>query len=163
MQNLPMRLAEAVAEKIENWGLIPWGAKTPIACLLPEYDTTRERGLKIAVIPSNITTDSRVARGVIKQIFATQVTIMKYLPDGDANEANDALNLAERLTALFSGEDIYVDGIRFSVSAVVMFGASEVLWNGDYQIDGLLKQETLAPADVFSSSFVVIATRYIVR
>ncbi len=160
MQNLPMKLAEAIAAKIESWGITP---VKPETCLLPEYDTTRERGLKVAVIPSNITTDNRFARGIVKQIFSTQVTIMKYLPDGDSQAADDALKLAEQLNTRFSGEDIYVEGIRFSVSAVVMFGASEVLWNGDYQIDGLLKQETLAPADVFSSSFVVIATRYIVK
>lgn len=158
--NFPVAVAQAVADKLVELGIME---TAPEVALVPWYDTQTERDIKVVVLPSNITTDSRVGRGIIKQVFAVQITVMKYLQDGDISYANDALKLIDDMTKGLTGEDITAEGYRLSISAVVMYGATEILWNGDYQIDGLLKQETLANADVFSSSFVVVCTRYLVK
>lgn len=157
-KNVPVLVAEAIAKKMVEAGIV---AEEPPVELTPWYDTQNERDVKISVTPSNITTDTRVARGVIKQIFATQVNFMKYLPEGDIEPANEVLDMAEKLTQTFAGARLTIRDVTVDVNAVLMFGATEILWNGDWQVDGLMKSTALIESDVFASSFVVVASRYL--
>lgn len=154
--NLPTALANKIADLIVEWDIWP---ERPEVTLLPEYDTQTEDGLKIFVMPSNVATDSYVARDMIKQTFATQVVIMKYLPDTDIESANDALNIITDISEKFAIEKLEFADTYVKMRSIIMLGASEVMWNGDFQVDGLLKQETLAEGDVFSASLVLVGER----
>lgn len=156
--NLPTALANAIADKIVEWGI--WYER-PLIKLLPEYDTTKDDGIKLFVMPSNVTTDSYVARGCIKQLFATQVVTMQYLPDTDIDIANDALNILTDISEKFANQKIEFSDTFVMIKTIIMLGATEVMWNGDYQVDGLLKQDTLSDADVLSTSLVLVGERFL--
>ena len=159
-RSLSFLVADAIADKICKRGIF---ANRPEVCLLPQYDTAVDRELKLFVVPSNITTDTIVGRDTFRQLFATQLMAIKYIPDSRIEAADEALKVLEDVSVEFVNEKLYFGGIWAKVKTVVMVGASEVLWNGDYQIDGLLRNSTFAEADTMATSFVIVSERFVAK
>lgn len=159
-RSLSFLLADAIADKIYKDGIF---IKRPEVCLLPQYDTATETELKLFLVPSNITTDTIVGRDTFRQLFATQLMAIKYVPDSRIEAADEALKVLEDVSVAFVNEKIYFGNVWAKVKTCVMVGASEVLWNGDYQIDGLLRNSTFAESDTMATSFVIVSERFLAK
>lgn len=159
-RSLSFLLADAIADKIYKDGIF---IKRPEVCLLPQYDTATETELKLFLVPSNITTDTIVGRDTFRQLFATQLMAIKYVPDSRIEAADEALKVLEDVSIAFVNEKLYFGNVWAKVKTCVMVGASEVLWNGDYQIDGLLRNSTFAESDTMATSFVIVSERFLAK
>lgn len=159
-KSLSFLLADAIADKIYKDGIF---FKRPEVCLLPQYDTATETELKLFLVPSNITTDTIVGRDTFRQLFATQLMAIKYVPDSRIEAADEALKVLEDVSVAFVNEKLYFGDVWAKVKTCVMVGASEVLWNGDYQIDGLLRNSTFAESDTMATSFVIVSERFLAK
>lgn len=159
-KSLSFLLAEAIADTIYKEGIF---INRPQVCLLPQYDTAVDTELKLFVVPSNISTDNIVGRDTFRQLFATQLMAIKYVPDSRIEAADEALRVLEEVSSFFVNERIYFGDTWAKVKTCVMVGASEVLWNGDYQIDGLLRTSTFAEADTLATSFVIVSERFLAK
>lgn len=162
-QPLSLRVARGVARAIYDLGI--WKDSPVEVCFVPYYDTTTEAGIKVYVIPSNISIDSTVGRDVSKIIFTTQIVIMKYLSFYEIEEAEDVLLVSESMLDL-AGKKISLtpdsdDNDYVEIETVFSNSPETISWNGNWQIDGLIEKDQLAHSNVYTATYIVCGTRYI--